>query len=163
MLTAMTVTEHATDSRPHHPTPAFAQPKLILFVFLGGMVGVAARLGLTVAIPEQRGDEWAVLTANLLGPFLLGFLLTALASRTPETPGRRDFRLFAGTGIMGGFTTYSSLATNSALLVETDGFIGVAYALGTLIGGILTAFIGVWLAGVLFPTRPAPAKKGGAS
>jgi len=159
----MTVTEHTTDSRPHHPAPAFAQPKLIAFVFLGGMIGVAARLGLTVAIPEQRGDEWAVLTANLLGPFLLGFLLTALASRKPETPGRRDFRLFAGTGIMGGFTTYSSLATNSALLVETDGVIGVVYGLGTLVGGILTALLGIWLASVAFPARSAPATKGGAS
>lgn len=157
----MTVVEHDKDSKPPHPRPAFAQPKLILFVFLGGMVGVAARLGLTVAIPEQRGDEWAVLTANLIGPFLLGFLLTALASRTPETPGRRDFRLFAGTGIMGGFTTYSSLATNSALLVETDGFIGVAYGLGTLVGGILTAWFGIVLAAAVFPAQPA--QKGGAS
>lgn len=153
MLTRMTVVEHSKDSHPDVPKPAFAQPKLIAYVFLGGMVGVAARLGLTLAIPEQRGDEWAVLTANLLGPFLLGLLLTALAARRPETPGRRDLRLFAGTGIMGGFTTYSSLAVNSATLVETDGFIGILYALGTLVGGILTALLGIWLAGRLFPTR----------
>ncbi|MCR2764820.1 CrcB family protein [Microbacterium sp. zg.B48] len=31
---------------------------------------------------------WAVLIVNLCGAFILGFLLTALASRTPETPGR---------------------------------------------------------------------------
>ncbi|KAA9129962.1 fluoride efflux transporter FluC [Microbacterium caowuchunii] len=149
----MTSVEHARDSAQPNPKPAYAQPRLILYVLLGGAIGTAGREGLSLAMPSDGGVPWAVLIVNLLGAFILGFLLTALAARKPETPGRRDLRLFAGTGMMGGFTTYSSLATDTATLYETHAGIATAYGLGSVIGGILTAFLGVLLGGAL--SRPA--------
>ncbi|KAA9158520.1 hypothetical protein F6B41_03240 [Microbacterium lushaniae] len=80
----MTVVEHARDTTHPIPRPAYGQPKLIAFVFLGGALGASARLGLTLAMPSDAGDDWPVLIANLVGAFLLGLLLTGLASRKPE-------------------------------------------------------------------------------
>ncbi len=146
----MTVIENGRDSAPEGPKPAFAQPRLILYVLLGGAIGAAGREGLSLAMPADGGVPWAVFIVNVCGAFIAGFLLTALAARTPETPARRDFRLFAGTGMMGGFTTYSSLATDSARLYETDAVIATTYALGSVVAGVVTALLGVLLAGAMF-------------
>jgi len=147
----MTVVEHRRDSAKEVPRPAFAQPRLILYVLLGGAVGTAGREGLSLAMPADGGVPWAVFIVNVCGAFLLGFLLTALAARKPETPARRDVRLFAGTGVMGGFTTYSSLATDTAKLYETDAVVATLYALGSVVAGVLFAFAGVLLATRVFP------------
>jgi CrcB protein len=131
--------------------PAHRQPKLILYVFLGGVIGAAARAGLSLALPTAPGGvPWAILIANLVGAFLLGVLLTAIGVHAVETRARRELRLFAGTGVLGGFTTYSSLAEGTAELLRGDVWLGAAYALGTLVLGLVVAVIGVraveWLA-----------------
>jgi CrcB protein len=84
---------------------------------------------------------WAILAANLAGAFLLGVLLEALVRRGPDHGIRRTLRLLIGTGFMGGFTTYSALATDTAsLLAAEHGWLAASYALGTvLVGGIATA------------------------
>jgi CrcB protein len=142
----MTVVEHAKDSAPENPRPAFAQPRLILFVFLGGAIGTAGREGISLVIPSAGGVPWAVLLVNVLGALILGFLLTALAKVSPETPARRDIRLFAGTGMMGGFTTYSSLATDTAQLFGSNVGLAVAYALFSVVAGVGAAALGILLA-----------------
>lgn len=150
----MTLQEHATDSASHNPRPAFAQPRLVLYVFLGGAIGAAGRLALELLLPwSKTGVPWAIVIANLGGAFLLGFLLTALARRGPETPAQRDVRLFAGTGMMGGFTTYSSFATDTATLLGTDPVLAVAYGILGVVVGLLTAAAGIWLASILIPRR----------
>ncbi|MGO2745923.1 fluoride efflux transporter FluC [Microbacterium sp.] len=150
----MTVQEHAADSAAPNPRPAFAQPRLILYVFLGGAIGAAGRLALELLLPwSHTGVPWAIVIANLGGAFILGFLLTALTRRGPETPAQRDVRLFAGTGMMGGFTTYSSFATDTATLLGTEPGLAVGYGILGVIAGLLAAAIGIWLAGALIPQR----------
>ena len=146
----MTVVEHTHDSGPQNPRPAFAHPRLILYVLLGGAIGTGGREAIALALPAHGGVPWAVLIANLSGALLLGFVLTALAARTPETPARRDLRLFVGTGMMGGFTTYSSLATDTAVLLETDAAVGIAYALASVVAGIAAAAAGIAIARAVF-------------
>lgn len=154
----MTLLEHARDSAPANPRPAFAQPRLIPYVFLGGALGTAGREGIALALPRSgSGIPWAVLIANLCGAFILGFLLTALARRGPETHAIRDVRLFAGTGMMGGFTTYSSLATDTATLFENDPGLAVVYGLLSVAAGLALVALGVWLGGRL-PRRGAQAE-----
>jgi len=131
--------------------PAHRQPKLILYVFLGGAIGAAVRAGLSLALPTALGGvPWAILIANLVGAFLLGVLLTAIGVHAVETRARRELRLFAGTGVLGGFTTYSSLAEGTAELLRSNVWLGAAYALGTLVLGLVAAASGVraieWLA-----------------
>jgi CrcB protein len=136
----------ADDSRAAAPRRAPLQPRLLLLVFAGGCLGTAAREGIALSLPVPSGLPWAVLLVNLVGAFALGLLIGGLAARGTETPRRRDVRLFAGTGVLGGFTTYSALATDTVLLVETDPLWGAAYALGSVAGGVALAGLGMLVA-----------------
>ncbi|WP_159621623.1 CrcB family protein [Ruania rhizosphaerae] len=125
--------------------------RLGLLVALGGAIGTLARFGLAESLPTPDGVPWATLTANLLGSFLLGVLLEALARAGEENRVRRAVRLGLGTGLLGGFTTFSSLALETERLL-VDGEVGIAsmYMLVSLVLGLLAA-----LAGIAVASRPA--------
>ncbi|WDF32805.1 CrcB family protein [Arthrobacter agilis] len=114
------------------------RPAYLGLVFLGGMGGTLARFGLAEALPAPAGLPVGILLVNLAGAFAMGLLLEALARRGPDVGSRRALRLFAGTGFLGGFTTYSALAADSALLVsdgraiEGVGYLALSVALGLL-------------------------------
>lgn len=103
------------------------------------MIGTALRAGLSLFVPSST-FPLAIFIANILGAFALGFLLESLAASD-----RPRLRLFLGTGLLGGFTTYSALATDTALL--TGSWIGIAYPLLTIIAGFGAALAGIRLAG----------------
>lgn len=119
----------------------------LLLVFAGGAVGSLARAGLSAVLGSLPG----VFLANVAGSLVLGWLVRRLALR----PGPRgeDLRLFAGTGVLGGFTTYSALATQAVGLAGGTGEVasgwGAAAALGagSALLGVLAAGLGWWLAG----------------
>jgi len=135
------------------PTPALVRPATLAIVFAGGTLGTAGREALTLLIPPTGGVPWAVLTANLAGAFALGLLLEALARRGADHGRRRMLRLLLGTGFLGGFTTYSALATDTAALFGTGGAgLGVAYALGTVLVGALATLAGIVLASAMHRT-----------
>ena len=100
-----------------------------------------------LAVPAGSGIPWAILAVNLVGAFALGLLLAGLSGRAPEPPARRDLRLFAGTGVLGGFTTYSALATDTALLLARTPVLGVAYAAVSVVAGVALAGLGLWVGG----------------
>ena len=111
---------------------------------IGGTFGTAAREAITLAFPSADGIPWAIFAVNILGAFLLGLLLDALARMGPDEGRRRRLRILVGTGFMGGFTTYSALATDTAnLLGEGDVGAGVAYGLGTVLVGGLATWAGI--------------------
>lgn len=126
---------------PHRRLP------LVLAVGLGGALGTGARYGLGVLLPPASGWPVATLTANLLGAFLLGLLLEALLLRGEETPRGLLLRLGAGTGALGGFTTFSSLALEAQRLLS-GGAAGqaLAYVAVSLVGGFLACLGGILLA-----------------
>lgn len=76
----------------------------------------------------------------MAGAFLLGALLEALAHRGPDTGGRRMLRLGLGTGVLGGFTTYSTLAVETA--ARAPG-LGTAYLAASVLTGVLAGLAGV--------------------
>lgn len=111
---------------------------------LGGTLGTAAREALILTVPALGGIPWAIFAINILGAFLLGLLLDALARRGPDEGRRRRVRILVGTGFMGGFTTYSALATDTAgLLGEGDVGVGIVYGLGTVVIGGLVTWAGI--------------------
>ncbi len=116
---------------------------MIPLVILGGATGTAAREALSLAIPDLGGLSVSTFVVNILGAFLLGALVESLARRGPDRGRRRALRLTLGTGVLGGFTTYSALAVETALLLGDEAVIGVAYALATLIAGVLSTFLGI--------------------
>lgn len=137
---------------PHH------DPRLLGLVTLGGAVGSVLRYAVSLVTPQPQGWPLGTLAVNVVGAFALGLLLEGLARRGPETPARRRVRLTLGTGLLGGFTTYSSLALEVERLLS-DGAVGVAvgYAAATLLAGTVAAVVGVAL-GVRLPQRPRPAR-----
>ncbi|TFB77278.1 CrcB family protein [Cryobacterium glaciale] len=134
-------------------------------VFLGGTLGTALREALGLLLPAglAAGAPVPLTTVgiNLLGALLLGLLLEALMRRGRDAGGRRDLRLLLGTGLLGGFTTYSALATDSALLLR-DGAIGMAlaYALGTVLLGGLATWLGIVVGAALHRRASARGENG---
>lgn len=125
--------------------PPHRELRLLGLVALGGAVGSVLRYALAVALPwDGQAWPWATLTVNVVGAFLLGWVLESIAMRGPETFGLRRLRLFAGTGVLGGFTTYSSLALEAErLLAHGSWGVALAYGAGSLVIGTLAALLGV--------------------
>jgi len=113
------------------------RPSALAVVAAGGAAGALARWAVVATWPTATGGAgWGTLAVNLAGCFLLG----VLAARAE--PGSL-LRLGLGTGVLGGFTTFSTL------MVETDrgiaeGRPGVALALlaVSLVGGVGLAALG---------------------
>lgn len=145
--------------------PLHLQPRVMLLVLAGGVLGTPARYELGAALPTRPGSWPAgTFTANLLGAFLLGVLLEALARRGADTGRRRLLRLTLGTGFLGAFTTYSTLAVETDLLVRAHRpALAAGYALATVLGGLLLSTAGIALAtaGYRRRTRPGPAAAAG--
>lgn len=116
----------------------------LLLVFVGGALGTAARDGLSRVVPHLQGVPVGILAINVVAAFLLGLLLERLRRSGADDGGRRDLRLFLGTGVLGGFTTYSALATDTTVLVAGASVARAAlYALGTVGLGLAAAVLGL--------------------
>jgi fluoride exporter len=130
--------------------PVLPRWDAVALVALGGAAGTAARVAITLAVPSAGAVAVATIAINVGGAFLLGMLLELLSRRGPDAGRLRSIRLLVGTGFLGGFTTYSALATDTAMLAAGDTGRALAYSLGTiLIGGVAT-----W-AGIMTGTRLA--------
>ena len=110
-----------------------------VWVGIGGALGSVARYAAYRMWPSTPGG-WPVptLTVNLLGSFAIGLLYMYVAARGVSAD---NARLFWMTGVLGGFTTYSAFALESALL----GFsmTGVLYMAATVVGCLVAAFAGI--------------------
>ncbi|MFC5433432.1 fluoride efflux transporter FluC [Microbacterium suwonense] len=116
------------------PTPARIVFRRAGLAALGGMLGTAARLGIGMLIPDAA---LGVLLANLAGALALGIL----AARLPAS----DLRVFLGTGVLGGFTTYSAFTVDSVGLWGEAPLLAVGYVVVSLVGGVAAAVLGMRL------------------
>lgn len=122
----------------------------ILLVALGGALGATARYSLSGFMLRAFGSgiPWGTFTANVLGSLLLGVLVGWLAFKAD---GGHNWRLFLGTGVMGGFTTFSTLSMETVLMIERKAYLQAAgYALGTLALGVIAMFVGLMIARKVF-------------
>lgn len=118
--------------------------KSFAIVALGGTFGTLSRYGIAQGVHPDTLFPWATFLVNLTGSFVLGALLAALIVRGDDIGHRRGARLLLGTGFLGGYTTYSALAVETDTLLRTDHVpLGLAYALVTVVGGVLAALAGV--------------------
>lgn len=136
------------------PRPVHHHKRYLALVAAGGTVGTAAREGITIVLAPIGDFPLATFIINITGAFLLGLLLEALARGGADGGARRTLRLLLGTGALGGFTTYSTLATDSALLLRHgDALVALEYALGTLLLGALATWTGVLVAALAHRRR----------
>jgi CrcB protein len=118
-----------------------------ILVGIGGANGTIASYLLSLAVPGAVG----IMAINLSGALVLGWLLTALKMRGPDDGRLTSVRLFAGTGILGGYTTYSTFAFGSAeFLTGGSVALGIGYAVATVVFGTACAVMGIVL-GRRFP------------
>lgn len=120
------------DRRGVRPGPA------ALVVGVGGAAGSLARAGVAAALGHETGEwGWATLVVNATGCFALGVLLVVL------TPARPYARLALGTGLLGGYTTFSAFSVDAVGLVED----GRAAAAGAYVLASVVVMLGAALAG----------------
>lgn len=120
----------------------------LLLVFVGGSIGTAARLAIGLLMPDVGGMPLATIVVNVLGSLLIGVLAARL-------PGATELRLLLGTGVLGGFTTYSAFMTGTVALWGDAPVLAFAYAAASLVLGLAAAAAGLRLGRPRRPTLPA--------
>lgn len=121
------------------PVPVPLVP-LLLVVAVGGALGSLARYGLAEALPHSRGTlPVATLLVNVLGCLLLGLLVGTL-------PFARWLRPLLGTGVLGGFTTFSAVALETDQLLDRAPAVALVYVALSLLLGMGAATLGLRLA-----------------
>lgn len=112
----------------------------VVLVALGGALGATLRYLVTSWV-QQRVDffPWGTLAVNLLGSFLIGVVLELTVRGFLSSQAR----LFLAVGLLGGFTTFSSFSWETlALLEDGDVLPALLYAGGSLVVGIVLAWLG---------------------
>ena len=111
-----------------------------LIVFIGGGIGAALRHGVNLLMPRLLGTAfpYATMFENVSGSLVMGLLAGYFAFKSGESA--QSWRLFLTTGILGGYTTFSTYSLDSMLLYER-GEIGLTatYVLGSVVlslGGV---------------------------
>jgi fluoride exporter len=109
-----------------------------LIVFLGGGLGASLRHGvnlLTARLFPGLGFPLATLVINVTGSMVMGVLVAIFAFKGG---GTQHWRLFLTTGILGGYTTFSTFSLDVALLYERGDLMQAAlYVLGSVALSIL--------------------------
>ncbi|MGW3200718.1 fluoride efflux transporter CrcB [Streptomyces sp. NPDC001118] len=119
------------------------QAPVVAVVALGGALGACARYGLTLVWPTPPGSfPWATFWTNAVGCAVIGVFMVLI---TEVWAAHRLVRPFFGTGILGGFTTFSTYAVDIRRLVD-GGRPGLG--LGYLAATLCAALAAVWLASV---------------
>jgi CrcB protein len=109
--------------------------RLTAAVAAGGALGAAARYGLATAWPTD-GFPWATFVTNVVGCLAIGLLLGV--ERGPL------LRAFAGTGLLGGFTTFSAYALQTSELWQAGrAWTALPYLTGTLLCCLAAARLGM--------------------
>ena len=111
-------------------------------IAVGGIVGATARYGVAQLVHVRPGRfPWATFIVNVTGSFALGALLTVLGRRSTV------LRPLLATGFLGAFTTYSTFAVETDVLLR-DGHAATAltYAVTSLACGLLAVTLGVAVA-----------------
>ncbi|PWC04159.1 hypothetical protein DCE94_08325 [Agromyces badenianii] len=128
--------------------PAARPPHLrwapIGLVVVGGALGTASRAGLSLVIPNLADVPLSIAIINVVGAFVLGYLSSSVTFLGADSSTAKNLKLLLGTGFCGGFTTYSSLAIDTAVLIMR-GSVGVSllYSLGTVTVGGLATWLGL--------------------
>jgi CrcB protein len=116
---------------------------LYLLIALGGALGSVVRFALSGFVAQHYGETfpWGTLIVNVLGSFVIGFFatLTSPDGRMLVSPNGRHFFM---TGVLGGFTTFSSFSLQTLNLAR-DGEWGRAG--GNAVGSLVLCLAAVWL------------------
>lgn len=110
-----------------------------LSVFVGGGLGSVLRF----VISERIGNHWGIMLINIIGAFMIGFLYHFFMMKADLRP---ETRAFIMTGLLGGFTTFSTyLLDFSHLLSNQKTAEAFIYLLGSVLIGLIFLYLGMLL------------------
>ena len=126
-----------------------ARPDLrrLAAIYVGGVIGALARVGLAQAAPHGAGGwPWGTFAVNMTGALLLGYLVARLSDHPEDSVAHP----FLTTGVCGTLTTFATLQLELFEMVD-DGHLGLAAA---YLGATLTAGFLCIRAGIALERRP---------
>ncbi|WP_313614460.1 fluoride efflux transporter CrcB [Rhizobium sp.] len=122
----------------------------IVLVAAGGAIGSVFRYLVGVWSVRLAGPSfpWGTLAVNVAGSFLIGLLVELVARRLNAS---MEMRLFLVTGVLGGFTTFSSFSLDAVALFERGALgLSAVYVITSLVVSIAAVFAGLALGRSLF-------------
>ncbi|MEE1761679.1 MULTISPECIES: fluoride efflux transporter CrcB [unclassified Streptomyces] len=145
---------------PPRPAPWHGQAPVVAVVAVGGATGAVARYAAALLWPTgTTGFPWTTFCVNVVGCFVIGLLMVAI---TEKWTVHRLVRPFFGTGVLGGFTTFSTYAVDIQRLIEEG---RPATALAYLAATLLAALTAVWVAAAtarrVLPAGPTAGREKG--
>ena len=125
---------------------------MLLAVAAGGVIGAEARYGLGRALPTAAGDfPWITLLINIVGCLLIGGLMVLALDVLPT---HRLLRPLLGTGVLGGFTTFSTFEVDVVRLVDDHHAVtALLYVVASLTACLLAVWVGVTAAAAILHTE----------
>lgn len=126
-----------------HPAP---RPVDAALVAVGGAAGSLARAWVGDLLPHETGTwPWSTVLVNVVGSFALGVVLAVAVS---SAGAARRVRLVVGTGVLGGFTTFSGFALDASEIARADRpVVSTAYVVTGSVTMVLGATAGWLVAG----------------
>jgi fluoride exporter len=112
-------------------------------IALAGAVGVLARYAVQQVVPRTGGIPWDTFVVNVSGAFVFGFAFTTIVHRYDVAMWLQEAVL---VGLLGGYTTFSTLTLETYLLFERGRWIAAAtYSAGSVVTGIAALVLGIRL------------------
>ena len=111
-------------------------------VFLGGGLGAALRHGINLGVARLLGGgfPYATFFINVTGSFVMGLMAAWFAFKGGAP---QHWRLFLTTGVLGGYTTFSTFSQETLGLVDAHDFgVALAYVGGSVLLGLLAVYTG---------------------
>jgi CrcB protein len=115
-------------------------------IAIGGTLGCWARYAMSNLVQSLYGRDFpiATMSINVLGSFLMGFLFILTVERLTISPAVRTGML---TGVLGGYTTFSTFEMETLLLVEQgEALKALLYVVLSVVLGFACAFAGAYIA-----------------
>jgi len=112
-----------------------------IYVGIGGFVGAVLRYVISITLMnEQMNFPFATLIVNVTGSFLLTYTTFYLFEKYAVS---QAIKLALTTGLLGSFTTFSSLSVEVVTLLASDQYlVTILYIFASLLGGIFMAYLG---------------------
>jgi fluoride exporter len=118
--------------------------KILLLVGTGSFIGGILRYLISTPLLHRHphGFPWGTLLVNVAGCFCIG-LLYGYAERWPFP---KEWRMFLATGILGGFTTFSTFSNETVTLINNGNYASASvYVIMSVIIGIAATFLGIFI------------------
>lgn len=118
----------------------------LLLVMLGGGLGAGGRhlVGMLTLRYFGPGFPIGTMAVNIIGSLVMGLFIGWLAKA--DMGGLQGLRLFFATGLLGGFTTFSSFSLDTAFLWERgDTLVALAYVALSVALSLVAVFVGLML------------------